>query len=210
MSRKNTDKDIPDEEVLKGAADAALGAEETTEETTDEADEKADDEAVDDVKSLSQEIVELKEQILRMAAENQNTRKRLQKQQQDAYKYRHQDILRDLAEIIDNFERAIESSADSRDFDNFHEGILMIEKQFSGMLTERYKLERIGVEGEVYDPSLHEAMMSEESDEAEEETVKQVYQAGYRLYDRVLRPAKVVVLKPAESNETKDAVDGDE
>jgi molecular chaperone GrpE len=150
-----------------------------------------------------------------MAAENQNTRKRLVKQQQDAYKYRHQDILRDLADVIDNFERAIESSADSRDFDTFHEGILMIEKQFSGMLTERYGLERIGVEGEAYDPSLHEAMMSEESPDVEEETVKQVFQAGYRLHDRILRPAKVVVAKPAsrvseKKEETENADAGDE
>ena len=203
MSRKDIENDIAEEDVPLDQSEIAEETDEGSPETEDTADPAADTAA---------ENAELKEQILRMAAENQNTRKRLVKQQQDAFKYRHQDILTDLAEIIDNFERAIESSADSRDFDTFHEGILMIEKQFSGMLIERYGLEKFGTSGEAYDPALHEAMMSEESSEVEDETVKQVYQAGYRLHDRILRPAKVVVVKPAASEQksTEDAVDGDE
>jgi len=196
MSRKDNEKDITEEEVLEDTAVETPEVEESIEESADE--------PADEALSLANENTELKEQILRMAAENQNTRKRLVKQQQDAHKYRHQDILRDLADVIDNFERAIESSAGSRDFDTFHEGILMIEKQFSGMLTERYGLERIGVEGEAYDPSLHEAMMSEESPDVEEETVKQVYQAGYRLHERVLSPVS------EQAEETQDAETGDE
>ncbi len=210
MIRKDNREDIADEELME---DKIGETPETTETAGDEALEP-----VDELVSLAEKNAELEDQIRRIIAEGQNSRKRLVKQQQDVYKYRHQDILSDLAEVIDNFERAIESSADSRDFDTFHEGILMIEKQFSGMLTERYGLERIGVEGEAYDPLLHEAMMSEESAEVEEELVKQVYQAGYRLHERVLRPAKVVVVKPAaseaekieETEETQDAADGDE
>jgi len=162
------------------------------------------EESKNELDTLRAENADLKEQILRMAAENQNTRKRLVKQQQDAYKYRHQDILRDLAEVIDNFERAIESSVDSKDFDSFHEGIVMIEKQFKGMLNESYGLERVGLEGEIYDPVVHEAVSLEESSEVSEDTVNQVFQSGYRLYDRVLRPAKVVVLKPADTVEEED------
>lgn|GEM_PF-648141 len=162
------------------------------------------DESKDELDVLRAENADLKEQILRMAAENQNTRKRLVKQQQDAYRYRHQDILRDLAEVIDNFERAIDSSADSKDFDAFHEGIVMIEKQFKGMLNESYGLERVGSEGDIYDPSIHEAVLLEESSEVSEDTVKQVFQPGYRLYERVLRPAKVVVLKPLSTVEKEN------
>jgi len=164
------------------------------------------EESEDEQDILKAENSDLKEQILRMAAENQNTRKRLVKQQQDAYKYRHQDILRDLAEIIDNFERAIESSVDSKDFDSFREGIVMIEKQFKGMLNDSYGLERVGFEGDIYNPAIHEAVSLEESSEVSEDTVKQVFQPGYRLYERVLRPAKVLVLKPANTaaEENKD------
>ncbi len=213
MSRKDNKKDIADEELMEDKAGETPEADETTGDEASEAAEQTE-EPIDELALLSEKNAELEDQIRRIIAESQNSRKRLVKQQQDVHKYRHQDILTDLAEVIDNFERAIESSADSRDFNTFHEGIIMIEKQFSGMLTERYGLERIGVEGEAYDPFLHEAMMSEESSEVEEETVKQVYQAGYRLHDRVLRPAKVVVIKPAaneseEKEETVDAVDGD-
>ena len=199
MSSEDTENDIVADEVMeKETPEADSVVEESPE----------PEESVDENVTLQAENAELKEKILRMAAENQNTRKRLVKQQQDAYQYRHQDILRDLAEIIDNFERAIESSVDSRDFDTFHKGILMIEKQFSGMLTERYGLERIGSAGEPFNPATHEAMMLEESSEVEEETIKQVLQAGYRLHDRVLRPAKVVVFKPAAAAGTEDAESG--
>ena len=213
MSRKEMDKDeIVEDQPLVSEEGADAGADEAEETQENPVIEESRDDAeeVDEVEALKAEVNDLKEKILRMAAENQNTRKRLVKQQQDAYQYRHQDILRDLAEVIDNFERAIESSTDSKDFDSFHEGILMIEKQFSGMLTERYGLERIGVEGETFDPSAHEAMMMEESSEVKEDTVKQVFQAGYRLHDRVLRPAKVVIFKPAQATETESAAeDGD-
>lgn len=182
-----TEENLTEEVESEGIAETAEGAEVN-------------------IEALEAEITDLKEKILRMAAENQNTRKRLVRQQQDAHRYRHQDILRDLAEVIDNLERAIESSSESKDFDTFHEGILMIEKQFSGMLCEKYGLEKIGVEGEAFDPSAHEAMMMEESSDVETETVKQVFQAGYRLHERVLRPAKVIVMKPTQSTEN----DGDE
>lgn len=170
----------------------------------DTAETQISDESEDELDVLKAENADLKEQILRMAAENQNTRKRLVKQQQDAYRYRHQDILRDLVSVIDNFERAIESSVDSKDFDAFHEGIVMIERQFKGMLNENYGLEKVGTEGDIYDPAIHEAVLLEESPEVSENTVKQIFQPGYRLHERILRPAKVVVLKPVSIVEEED------
>lgn len=161
-------------------------------------------EEIDEIQALREKIATLEDLKLRMAAENQNTRKRLVKQQQDAHKYRHQDLLRDLLDVIDNFQRAIDSSVESRDFEVFHEGIKMIEKQFISLLTERYHLQSIGEEGEPFDPAAHEAMMMEESADAEQETVKQVFQAGYRLHDRVLRPAKVIVVKPENNISDRD------
>ena len=201
MSREETEKDDIIEETAVGET---APVDDTPEETAESGDEAG---SGDETETLRAQVAELNDRILRMAAENQNTRKRLVKQQQDAHKYRHQDILKDLAEVIDNFERAIGSSTESRDFDTFHEGIVMIEKQFSGMLTDRYGLERIGAEGDAFDPAAHEAMMMEESAEVDSETVRQVLQAGYRLHDRVLRPAKVVVSKPAAAAVEND---GDE
>lgn len=196
MSREETEKD---EIIEEPAVEETAAADDAPEEAAEPGDEAG---GGDETDTLRAQVAELNDKILRMAAENQNTRKRLVKQQQDAHKYRHQDILKDLADVIDNFERAIDSSTESRDFDTFHEGIVMIEKQFSGMLTDRYGLERIGAEGEAFDPAAHEAMMMEESPDVDSEVVKQVFQAGYRLHDRVLRPAKVVVSKPAAAAET--------
>lgn len=214
MSSREMEQEAAEDEVLRGAADKAAADNSPEENTTagEDAGEGtgmpvSDDESLE---ALQAENAELRDKILRMAAENQNTRRRLEKSKQDALKYRHQDILRDLAEVMDNFERAIESSVESRDFDTFHEGIKMIEKQFSGMLTERYNLERVGVDGEPFDPAAHEAMMMEESADVEVETVKQVFQAGYRLHDRVLRPAKVVVQKPAPAAAAADEQDGED
>ena len=195
MSRKKEEEKVVEEtapEANENLASEEQHTDVSVEETVSE--ENAEESPLD---ALKAENAELQDKILRMAAENQNTRKRLEKSKQEALRYRHQDILRDLADVIDNFERAIESAGESRDFDSFYEGIVMIEKQFSGMLVERYGLEKIGAEGEDYDPAAHEAMMLEESAEVEKDTVKQVYQAGYRLHDRILRPAKVVVARPA-------------
>ncbi|VDB00025.1 Heat shock protein GrpE [Olavius algarvensis spirochete endosymbiont] len=186
------------------AADNEKAEQEQEIQAEDTAETQIPDESEDELDILRAENTDLKEQILRMAAENQNTRKRLVKQQQDAYRYRHQDILRDLALVIDNFERAIETSIDSKDFDAFHKGIVMIERQFKGLLNENYGFERIGSEGDIYDPAIHEAVSLEESSEVPENTVKQILQSGYRLYERVLRPAKVVVLKPVSEEEGKN------
>lgn len=161
----------------------------------------------DKIQDLMDKVAELANDRLRMAAEMQNTRKRLVKQQQEDYKYRHQDILRDLAEVIDNFERAIQASEESGDFHAFHEGIEMIEKQFTGMLTEKYNLERFGEIGEAFDPGFHEAMMMEESPDTDGEVIKQVYQSGYRLHNRIIRPAKVVVSKSAPLGDSMDNED---
>ncbi|OQX28887.1 MAG: nucleotide exchange factor GrpE [Spirochaeta sp. LUC14_002_19_P3] len=162
--------------------------------------------AEEEIRALQEKIAELEDGRLRMAAEMQNTRKRLEKQRLDEYKYRHQDILRDIAEVIDNLERAIVSSEETGDFQTFREGIDLIEKQFTSMLAEKYSFERFGEIGWPFDPACHEAIALEESAEVEEEQIKQVFQAGYRLHDRVLRSARVAVIKPLQAGETPETV----
>lgn len=156
------------------------------------------------MQNLEKENEALRDQILRVRADGENYRKRMSKLRQDDYKYRHQDILRDLAEVIDNFERAIQSSEEARDYDGFHEGIQMIEKQFTGMLKEKFGLERFGEPGEAFDPNFHEAMMMEETDDVDKDTVVQVFQSGYRLHDRTLRAAKVKVARAVNPIEEAD------
>ena len=151
----------------------------------------------DEMAALSAEIADLKDQLLRKQADFENFRKRMIRDREEAVRYANTSLLLDLVEIIDNFERAIKSSEDSRDFDSFHEGVEMIEKQFTSMLDTKYGLKRFESLGEEFDPEKHEAIAAVESEEADSQVVLDDFQKGYMLHDRVLRHAKVRVVVPA-------------
>ncbi len=162
-------------------------------------------------RELENEVASLKDQMLRKQAELDNFRKRILKDKEEAIKYANANLLIDLITIIDDFERAIQSSSSSRDFDSFHSGIELIEKQFTGMLEKKWGLTRIVSVGEEFDPQKHEAIGMEESTEYDIETVLEDYQKGYILQDRVLRPAKVKVAVPVrkDADEEKSEEDGE-
>jgi len=121
----------------------------------------------------------------------------MQREKQESIKYANSNLLQDLVTIIDDFERAIRSSEESRDFESFHSGIKMIEHQFVNMLERKYGLTRMESEGKEFDPQQHEAINMEETPEVDVQTVVEDYQKGYLLNDRVLRHAKVKVAIPA-------------
>ncbi len=166
-----------------------------------------DNDAADRVASLEQEIAELKDQLLRKQADFENFRKRLVREREEAIRYANTSLLLDLVETIDNFERAIKSSEASRDFDTFHTGVDMIEKQLTNTLESKYGLKRFESEGEEFDPELHEAVAAEQSPDVSVQTVIEDLQKGYMLHDRVLRHAKVRVAIPAENNQSETAQD---
>ncbi|AHC14754.1 nucleotide exchange factor GrpE [Salinispira pacifica] len=149
-----------------------------------------------EIERLQQENSDLKDQFLRKQADMDNFRKRLLKEKEDAITFANKQLLLDLITIIDNFERAIKSSEGARDFDSFHDGIVMIEKEFVGMLERKWHLTRFESEGEEFDPMKHEAMMVEESSDHDHQVVLQDFQKGYMLKDQVLRAAKVKVSQP--------------
>jgi molecular chaperone GrpE len=150
------------------------------------------------IKELELENSDLKAQYLRKQADFENFRKRMQREKQESIKYANTDLLQDLVAIIDDFERAIKSSEESRDFDSFHSGIQLIERQLVNMLENKYGLTRIESEGEEFDPQKHEAIAMVESPEHDVQTVIEDYQKGYMINDRVLRHAKVRVAVPAK------------
>jgi molecular chaperone GrpE len=112
-------------------------------------------------------------------------------------------LLLDVITVLDDFERAIKSSEESKDFDAFHSGVVMIEKQFVNMLENKWALSRFDSVGDDFDPNRHQAITAEESDEYESPRVVEDYQRGYLLQDRVLRPAKVKVVKPKAGMEAE-------
>ena len=208
---KKENEDLQDE-VLEENSPAEEGAEEqkeSPEQAVPETD--AQDEVQENLDALKQENSELKDQYLRKHADFENYRKRMAREKADSVKYGNQELLKDLIEVIDNFDRAIKSAQDSQDFNSFRDGISMIEQQFTGMLESKWGLKKMACSGVEYDPNSHEALMMEESAEVEVPTVLEDFQAGYTLHDRVLRPAKVKVGKPsvqaapqADSEEKKE------
>jgi molecular chaperone GrpE len=158
----------------------------------------------DDPESLRQRIAELETEVgdltdslLRKTADFDNYRKRMLREKEEFVTYANRELLLDIVAIIDDFERAIKSADESPDFSAFHDGIVMIEKQFTGMLERKWKLSRFDSAGEEFDPQKHEAMMTEDRSDHDVSTVLEDFQKGYMLHEKVLRPAKVKVSMPA-------------
>ena len=153
------------------------------------------------IKELETENAELKDKFLRKHADFENFRKRMFKEKEDSIKFANSNLLGDLIPIIDDFERAINSAENSKDFDTFLKGVEMIEKQFASMLEKKWGLKRFDAAGENFDPEKHEAFMMEESADVEEPQVVEVFQKGYQLNERVIRHAKVKVSMPLKNAE---------
>lgn len=156
------------------------------------------------VRELESENTELKNQYLRKQADMENYRKRMIRDKESAVQFSNQQLLLDMTSIIDDFERAIRSAEESRDYDSFHDGIVLIENQLTNMLDRKWGLKRFDSEGEEFDPQRHEAVTTEARPDHNESIVLEDYQHGYLLHDRVLRSAKVKVSMPVETNEETD------
>lgn len=134
----------------------------------------------------------------RLMAEFQNFKKRSAKEKQDIHSYANEKIIRDLLEVLDNFERAISlmenGNPDVKSDENnaMQEGISLILSQLLEVLTKA-GLEEIEALGQEFDPKFHHAVLNEPSDEFKSGEVSKVLQKGYKLNDRVIRPAMVVV-----------------
>lgn len=157
------------------------------------------------IKILEEENVSLKDQLLRKQADFENFRKRINKDKLDSIQFGNKQLLLDLVPVLDDFERAVKSGEESRDFTAFHDGIVLIEKQFAGLLERKWGLQRFDSVGEDFDPQKHEAITTEERKDHETSIVLEDYQKGYFLHDKVLRAAKVKVSLPVpgENGNTK-------
>ena len=145
-----------------------------------------------ELEKLQEENAELKDRLLRSQAEFENFRRRMQKESLDAMKYQALPVVRDILPGFDNLKRAIDAAEQSGDTQNLIEGIKMVSQQFQETL-KGLSCEAINPEGEAFDPNLHEALTQVPSADHEPMTVLQVVEAGYRMHDRVIRPAKVIV-----------------
>lgn len=160
----------------------------------------------DQVEELTKANADLKDQLLRKAADFDNYRKRTIQEKQDAYDYANTSLLKDLLESLDNFDRTVEAASSATDPKTIADGVTMINKAMVSMLENKYNLVSYGAVGDAFDPDIHEAI-GKSDDPVASPVLKAVYLKGYKLKDRVIRHAKVMVSMPDGS--VKEEVDSE-
>lgn len=146
------------------------------------------------VSSAEQELVQHRDAMLRMQAEMDNLRKRLIRDQERSRKFALEGMMKDLLQVYDSLERALEIPAENTTVESLREGEELTLKLLSKVLGD-HGLELIDPQGEVFNPEWHEAVAMLPAADVAENTVLNVMQKGFRLNDRLIRPAMVMVAK---------------
>jgi len=147
-----------------------------------------------ELKLLKKEKEELKDKYLRKLAEMENLKKRVEREKTEFYHYAFSEFLKELLIVLDNFERALKSGVQG-DGKSFREGVEMIYRQYLDLLM-RKGVAPIEIKNKKFDPNLHQAFITEESEDVEEPEVDEELQKGYSIHNRILRPALVKVIVP--------------
>lgn len=198
QSKKSTDKSVNNKSSEKNMEENQSATEEPQSKTQDDIIQ----ELKDQLQKKAEDIAEARDQVMRVRAETENFKKRLQKEKTDLAMYANEKLIKQLLPIYENLERALATPEVS--LQTLQEGVQMIFKQFTSFL-EKEKVETIAALGEKFDPSKHEALKQIESDTHEENTVVEEYSKGYLLHGRVLLPVRVVISKkPAVAEEEPD------
>jgi len=158
-----------------------------------EEDDNVDAKGPKTLKEAEEKIKELEDRFLRLTAESDNYRKRAAREKDEARQFANQSLIESLLPVLDNFQMALDAAKDADP--SVREGVEMILGQLKGVLTDS-GVEEIDALGEMFNPELHEAVSQQETTAAEEGCVVKQLRKGYRLRERLVRPASVVVAKP--------------
>lgn len=180
---KTKDQESPDKKAEKPAKDKTIKVKES---------EHA---------KLIEEAARYKDQYVRLYAEFENARKRMERDKQDFIRYANEGIITEFLEVLDNLERSVESAkAKHEDYTAFLKGIEMVMAHIYEMLRKN-GVAPIEARGKMFDPHCHEVLMQEESETADDGVVLDEFQKGYRLGERVIRTAKVKVARKKQQDE---------
>ena len=170
-----------------------------------EAEKQADKiaELTQKIDDLTTENAGLKDQLLRRAADFDNYRKRMLKEKQDTYDYANESLLQDLLDSLDNFDRTVDAASNAKDVKSIAVGVKMISSSLVKLLEDKYNLSSYGKTGDKFNPDEHQAIGSVQEPVAEP-VLKEVYLKGYKLKDKVIRHAKVMVSMPDGSVKAAD------
>jgi molecular chaperone GrpE len=182
------------------AVDARRGGEDPDD--SDDADDGDETETL--VRRLQQEVEDLRDRSVRTLADFENYRRRVERERDDQRRYAASDALGQFIEVMDNFERALASAATGEDL---RRGVGMIHRQMEDLLI-RLGAVVVPTVGSRFDPTWHEAVSRQEDPNVEAPTVVEEYQRGYRLHDRLLRPARVRVAVPREPVQSEAGTNG--
>ncbi|MDK9865448.1 MULTISPECIES: nucleotide exchange factor GrpE [Staphylococcus] len=161
--------------------------EDDSQETTENVDPKDEE-----IQQLKQDVQENEEKYLRLYAEFENYKRRIQKEYQTMKAYKAQDVLNDILPTIDNIERALQIEGENEQFQSLKKGVEMIHESLINALKEN-GLELIETEGHQFDPNIHQAVVQDDNPDFESGEITQELQKGYKLKERVLRPSMVKV-----------------
>ena len=140
-------------------------------------------------------LLESEDKVLRLAADFENTKKRLEREREMSLKYAEENILRELLPGIDNIERAMDQAREVNSVESLLQGVELTRDGLVATL-EKFGVKAIDSIGAPFDPNIHEALAMEETSDMDPNMVLREYQKGYTYKDRLLRPAKVIVSKP--------------
>ena len=177
---------------------------EETSENNNTASDQLNQETID---ILKKELSENKDKLLRSLAESENTRKQMEKIRIETNKYGVQPLAREILNVVDNFNRALNLKDDNKE-KGLEEGLTLIQKEILSIL-EKFNVKKINALGEDFNANFHQAMFEKETIEFEDGKVCEIVQDGYTFHDRLLRPVLVGVAKKSDENnndkKTKDS-----
>ena len=202
MTGKKTIKIQTDSDETKDAASqakAATGDSKSSDKQTDNSDPVKTDDPIKDLKTQlearEQEAQENYDRLLRVSAEFENYKKRTTRELEEFRKFANQSLIKELLSVVDNLELAMNSTNGHEKIDQgLLQGLEMTHREILKVF-EKFNVKPIEAKGEVFDPTFHEAVMQEETDEYEANTVINELQKGYLIHDRLLRPSMVVVAR---------------
>lgn len=169
-----------------------------TKEKKDTSPKKTDEkkEFQDKIKALEAQLADTKDQMIRHQADLENYKKRLVREKEEAVVFANTKLIEDILQFLDNLERALASAKAGSDIKSLVDGVEMIQNQLLSTLDKNWGLTKIKTDNQEFNPSEHEACMMVVDSKLKKEMVLEEFQTGYKLHDRVIRPAKVKVGKP--------------
>ena len=187
----------------KNEKSAAADSSEKKETTGDEDDSESSETSgaggnIETIDTLKKELSENKDKLLRSLAESENTRKQMEKIRVETNRYGVQPLAREILNVVDNFNRALNLKDDNNE-KGLEEGLNLIQKEILSIL-EKFNVKKIDALGEDFNANFHQAMFEKDTNEFEDGKVCEIVQDGYTFHDRLLRPVLVGVAKKSDEN----------